>query len=145
MSFALGFARVGELIPQTVPEPKQLIGGHRADWRQRPFLLGQVRRQLGRAQLLQSRGTQRAHPDLLGMRGVAVEVLPVPPTPLGGAQLLPSGGLVTGAPEALRIHKRLERQHRMAKVPLPIRRQPITTELQHPRGQIGPATVAFLR
>jgi hypothetical protein len=45
MPFALGLAGIGQPIPQTLPEPRQLIGRHRASRRQGPLMLGQVRGQ----------------------------------------------------------------------------------------------------
>src|ERR1035438_3421623 len=74
------------------------------------------------------------------MLGIGVKILPIPLTSLRGTQALPSGGLVTRAPESLRINKRLECQNRVAKMLLPILGQPITNQLQNARGQIGPAT-----
>ncbi len=72
------------------------------------------------------------------MPGIGVKVLPVPFVTLGRSQRLPPGGLVTGAPKPLRIHKGLQHQHRVTEVLLPICGQPFTSQLQYPRGQIGP-------
>src|SRR5437762_11305978 len=82
---------------------------------------------------------ERVHPDFLGVLGIGVEVLPIPLTTLRRPQPLPSGRLVTSAPEPLRVHECLDRQHWMSKMLLPILSQPITSQLQNSRGQIGPA------
>src|SRR6266508_2583192 len=80
-----------------------------------------------------------SHPDFLWVLGIGVEVLPISLRTLCGPQPFPSGGLVTSAPELLRVHERLDRQNRMYKMLLPILSQSITSQLQNPRGQIGPA------
>src|SRR3989442_15684293 len=82
---------------------------------------------------------ERAHPNSLRVLGIGVEVLPIPLRTLRGPQPFPAGGLVTSAPELLRIHERLDRQNRMSKMLLPVLSQSITSQLQYPRGQIGPA------
>src|SRR5881628_774521 len=82
---------------------------------------------------------KRAHPNFLRVLGVGVEVLPIPLTPLRDPQPFPAGGLVTSAPELLRVYERLDRQNRMSKMLLPIRSQSITSQFQNARGQIGPA------
>src|SRR5439155_22158473 len=122
-----------------LPERSQLIGGHRAGRWQGPLMFGQGRRQLGRAQLLQRRRVERAHPNLLRVLAIGVEVLPIALRTLRGSQPFPSGGLVTSAPEPLRVHESLDRQNRMSKMLLPILSQSITSQLQNSRCQIGPA------
>src|SRR3989442_8071344 len=82
---------------------------------------------------------ERAHPNSLRVLGIGVEVLPIPLTTLRGPQAFPAGGLVTSAPELLRVHERLDRQNRMSKMLLPIHSQSITSQFQNARGQIGPA------
>src|SRR5258705_2445067 len=82
---------------------------------------------------------ERTHPNFLGVLGIGIEVLPIPLTPLRGPQAFPAGGLVTSAPEPLRVHEGLDRQNRMSKMLLPILSQSITSQLQNSRGQIGPA------
>jgi len=74
------------------------------------------------------------------MPGVGVKVLPVPFIALGRSQLLPTGRFVAGATEPLPIDEAFRHQHWITKVLLPIGRQPITDQLQHPRSQIGPLT-----
>src|SRR6266498_4120520 len=83
---------------------------------------------------------ERAHPSFLRVLGIGVEVLPIPLTTLRGSQAFPAGGLVTSAPELLRVHERLDRQNRMSKMLLPILSQSITSQFQNSRGQIGPTT-----
>src|SRR5207245_1855350 len=105
---------------------------------QGPLMFRQGRGQLGGAQLLQRRGMERAHPNLLRVLGIGVKVLPIPLRTLRGPQPFPSGGLVTSTPEPLRVHERLDHQNRMSKILLPILSQSITSQLQNSRGQIGP-------
>src|SRR6266508_658027 len=80
-----------------------------------------------------------SHPDFLWVLAIGVEVLPISLRTVCGPQPFPSGGLVTSAPEPLRVHECLDRQHWMSKMLLPILSQPITSQLQNSRGQIGPA------
>ena len=139
MAFALGLAGIGHSVPESLPERRQLLGGHRAGGWQGPLMFRQGSGKLGRAQLLQRRGMERAHPNLLRVLVIGVEILPIPLRTLRRPQPFPSGGLVTSAPELLRVHERLDRQNRMSKMLLPIPSQSITSQLQNSRGQIGPA------
>src|SRR5919108_6290242 len=138
MSKTLGLSRLGHLIAEQLPEALQLRGSHWTGWRQRPARVGQSRGQLRPAQLLQCFGAQRTNPQLLGVLGIDVKILPVPFKALGRPQLLPARCLVTGAPKTLWVHKGLHQQNRMTKGLLPILSQPLTEQLQNATAQIGP-------
>ena len=140
VTHSAGMARIGHGLMKTFPKGVQPGGADRTGWRQRPLRIGQLQSQLRRPDLLQGILSQSSHPQLLGMPGVGVKVLPVPRIALGRPQLLPAGGFVAGAPKPLRIDKGFGHPHRIAKVLLPVLGQPLANQLQTPRGQIGPLT-----
>ena len=134
----MGIARIGHVFAKTLPQRVQASGGHWTSRRQRTLRVGQSRGQFCCAYLLQCSLSERPPPQLLGVLGVSVKVLPVPFITLGWSQLFPAGRLVASASKTLRIDKGFHHPHRVAKALLPVLGQSLTDQLQNPRGQVGP-------
>src|SRR2546428_9978505 len=117
---------------KTLPQPVQPGGAYRTGRRQRTLRVGQSGRQLRCSDLLQGTLSQRSYPQLLGVLGVGVKVLPVSFIALGRPQLLPACRFVTSATKTERIDEAFHHQHRVTKLLLPILSQPLTNQLQNP-------------
>jgi hypothetical protein len=95
------------------------------------YVLAQRLRQHRRAQFVQRLPAQRIHPQLLRMLRVEVEVLATPFKPPRPAQRLPVRRSITGAAKTLRIDERLDQEHGLSELVLPVLRQSRARQLEH--------------
>ena len=72
------------------------------------------------------------------MLGVRVVILASPRKPPRLPQSLPVGRPITGAAKALGIDERLDQEHGMSELLLPVLRQSRARQLEHARSQVGP-------
>src|SRR6266487_1789380 len=98
--------RVPQLLVDMLPKRVHQCRLHRSHGRCRTAWIDEFRGQLLGAQPFQGPGPKGKDPQLFGVLGVDVEILPTPLKASGFAQSLPTGGFVTGAPKTLRIDER---------------------------------------
>src|SRR5208282_1845355 len=115
----------------------QMAGPQRARPADFVLLFGQIGRQPSLAQYAPGPGTQFPQIELLGLAMLQV-IIPAGAAIAGGqAHRLKTASPVTGPPALALIDVALHQDYRMAPVRLPVSVEPLQTQPQHARGQIG--------
>ena len=84
MPSASGAARIGQASASELPKGAHRLGRDRRWGRRGRLSIAQLRCQFDGLKLSQGSGNERAHPKLLGMLLVNVEILTITPKPFGG-------------------------------------------------------------